>query len=57
MIDTCLNCKDRKPSCHDSCEKYLKAKRVQEEVNKKHREFMDGYGFDGSLAFRIRKVR
>lgn len=57
MIDTCLYCKDRKPSCHDSCEKYIKAKKKLAEANKRYREFMDGYGFDGCLAFRIRKGR
>jgi len=57
MIDCCLNCKNRKLACHDNCEKYLRAKKKLEEANKRYREFMDGYGYDGSLAFRIRKVR
>jgi hypothetical protein len=57
VIDTCLNCKDRKPFCHDSCEKYLNAKKKLEEANKRQRQFLDGYGYDGCLAFRVRKWR
>ena len=31
---TCLNCENRYPACHDSCEKYLTAKAKFEEQKK-----------------------
>lgn len=50
MIDTCLNCKDRKLFCHDNCEKYSNFKKQKEKINKKYRQYMDGRGHDGCLT-------
>jgi len=50
MSDNCLNCRDRKPSCHDSCSTYARMKQEQQEIKKKYRQFMDGHGHDGCLA-------
>ena len=56
-MNTCLNCNDRKPFCHDNCEKYLNSKKQREEMNKRYRQFMDGRGYDSCLAFNFKRVR
>ncbi|GEM_PF-751848 len=50
MSENCLNCKDRKLGCHDSCSTYAKFKQKLGEINKKQRQYMDGFGHDGCLA-------
>lgn len=50
MTKYCLNCSDRKLYCHVKCEKYSMMKQEREQINKKQREYMDGYGYDGCLS-------
>lgn len=50
MRDNCLNCTERKLFCHSSCEKYVRYKNERDLVNKKQREFLDGWGYDGCLS-------
>lgn len=57
MSDTCLNCSDRKPLCHDSCKRYAKMKQERLQINKKHRQYMDGWGHDGCLAPKSGKIK
>lgn len=45
----CQNCKDRKPVCHDTCEKYLSAKKKSDEINKiKNEESLKRVSYIGS---------
>lgn len=55
MTTNCLNCNDRKLLCHSSCKKYAEFKHLREFINKKHREFLDGWGYDGCLASKNQK--
>ena len=55
MSTNCLNCPNRKLFCHDNCEKYARFKYERDLINKKHREFLDGWGYDGCLSPRGRK--
>ena len=34
MRQTCLDCQERHPACHDTCEKYLEAKNNHEKIKK-----------------------
>lgn len=34
----CKDCKDRKPICHDTCEKYLNAKKKTDLIKKRKNE-------------------
>lgn len=55
MSSNCLNCTERKLFCHSNCERYAKFKYEKELINKKHREFLDGWGYDGCMASKRRK--
>ncbi len=55
MSNSCLNCTERKLFCHDKCEKYAKFKYERQLINKKHREFLEGWGYDGCLVSKKRK--
>ena len=50
MTKYCLNCSDRRLYCHDKCEKYAMMKQEREQINKKHRQYLDGLGYDGCLS-------
>lgn len=50
MRNSCLDCDERHPACHDSCNVYREFKKHRAEINEKHRQFMDGHGYDGCLA-------
>ena len=50
MGESCLNCSERYPACHDSCSTYTKFRKKQDEINKKYRQYMDDRGHDGCLA-------
>lgn len=50
MSENCLNCTERKLYCHDSCDRYAKMKQDRQLIIKKHRQFMDGWGYDGCLS-------
>jgi len=56
MLKYCLNCSERKLYCHSKCEKYAKMKQERDLINKKHRQYLDGLGYDGCLSSKsIRK--
>lgn len=57
MKDNCLNCKDRKLGCHDSCSTYAKFKKERQEILLKQRRYMDGLGHDGCLARKCGKEK
>ena len=52
--NTCMGCEDRHPACHDSCERYLKAKEIHE---KKKQAIRDASDFDIYKAKIIRKMK
>jgi len=54
---SCLNCKQRHLGCHDYCEDYQKFKKERENANKKEREFMQNWGWDGNLRFKMKARR
>lgn len=37
QIKTCMDCPERRPACHDHCEKYQAAKAKAAEINAKDR--------------------
>lgn len=55
VSNSCFNCTERKLFCHGKCEKYAEYKYKRELVNKKQREFLDGWGYDGCLVSKKRK--
>jgi len=48
----CLDCKDRYPACHDSCEKYLQARESWEIRKEKIKNYLDTE-YDNYKAKRI----
>ena len=38
VIKSCKGCTERYPACHDTCEKYLKEKRENQEALEKYRK-------------------
>lgn len=56
-MSNCLNCNKRYPGCHDSCSNYAEFKQQKIEINTKHRQFMDGFGYDGCLAPKSGKIK
>lgn len=55
MNNGCLNCTERKLFCHDKCKKYENFKYERELITKKHREFLQGWGYDGCMTAKKRK--
>ncbi len=57
MSNNCLNCVDRKLFCHSSCEKYSIMKQEIQIIKKMHRQFLDGWGYDGYLSTKNGKAK
>lgn len=49
MSVNCLKCEARTPGCHDNCGIYAKFKKERQDILKKQRQYMDGFGHDGCL--------
>ena len=54
IINTCMDCEDRHPACHDTCEKYQAAKAEHE---KRKQAIRDASEFDIYKAKIIRKTK
>lgn len=57
MSKGCLNCNERYPACHDSCDIYADFKKQREKIIEKQRQYMDGRGYDGCLAPKSRRLK
>lgn len=59
LIDTCHDCKDRYPACHDHCEKYKKAKEKYREqtsiIKQAKQRIMDIDRFHGDAVYKSKK--
>ena len=54
-MNKCINCSERKLTCHDTCEDYRKFKKEREIANQRYKSFMDGLGWDGNLRFQMKR--
>ena len=54
VIKCCYNCKDRKVSCHTTCERYLDERSMHEEIMQK---YYDEYKYREYLNRLIDKFR
>ena len=57
----CLKCQDRKPGCHSQCEKYLKAKAINDEKNEHRKKIktaeVDAYNYAKARGIAIQRRR
>lgn len=57
MSENCLDCIKRKLGCHDSCSTYARMKQEKDEISRKRRQFMDGFGHDSCLAGKSGRIK
>lgn len=57
MNSPCLNCKDRKVSCHSKCDKYKKYFKKNEEIKKKATDLADITSYEYLAVMRMKGRR